>query len=351
MRKVILLIVFSWSLGLLTGPEVSAQVPGADELVYDVDRERLAQTGMKFLGVSLSPRSAAMADAVTANEYGNALSVFYNPASMGRGLEGTVNASVGQVQWIGDINYNYASAAFAPAGGLYGVVALSVMAADYGDFTENITFDNEQGFMELGTYSPNATSVGLTYSRAVTDLFSVGGTVKYAYQSLGSAVTDYSGDGGAERQEYSEGTLAYDFGVLYRTGFRSLNFGMSVRNFAQEVTYVENNFELPLTFRVGLSMDMMDLAGLDQNQHSLLLSVDATRPRDYSEQLRIGAEYTFLNTLSLRAGYGQPSDERGISFGGGISTGFVGFDFEANYAYTQFGRFGAVNRLGVSVGL
>lgn len=350
MRKFLLLTAFICSFGLLAGPNVSAQVPGADDLVYGVDRDRLAQTGMKFLGISLSPRASAMADAVTANEYGGAMSAFYNPASMARNYDRTVEAALGQVQWIGDMKYNYASAAFAPAGGSYGVIGVSLLSADYGEFTENITYNNEQGFLELGTYSPTATSVGLTYSRVVTDLFSVGGTVKYAHQSLGSAVTSYENEQ-AQRQDYSKGTMAYDFGVLYRTGFRSLNFAMSVRNFAQEVTYVENNFELPLTFRIGMSMNMMDFADVDKSNHSLLLSVDAVRPRDYSEQVRVGAEYVFLNTLSLRAGYVRPTDERGVSLGAGINTGFSGFNFEANYAYTQFGRFGAVNRLGVTVGL
>jgi hypothetical protein len=353
MRKYLLFTAIICSFTLLAGPDASAQVSGADELVYNVDRDRLAQTGMKFLNISLSPRAAAMANAVTAEGQGNAMSIFYNPASLSRGViaaDHTVEAALGQVQWIGDIKYNYASAAYAPAGGTYGVFGFSLLSANYGEFTENITFDNDQGYLELGTYSPNATAVGVSYSRVVTDLFSVGGNVKYARQTLGSAVTSYENDT-ANRREYSESTMVYDFGVLYRTGFRSLNFAMSVRNFSSEVTYVENNFELPLTFRIGASMDMMDLTSVDKSQHSLLLSMDAERPRDYSEQVRVGAEYTFLNTLSLRAGYVRPSDERGLSFGAGVNAGLSGFDFEANYAYTEFGRFGTVNRLGVILGL
>lgn len=350
MRKYLLLTAFIGSFFLLAGTQVHAQVPGADELVHDVGRQRLAQTGMKFLSVSLSARAAAMANAVTAEDAGSAMSVFYNPATMGR-LNKTTQASLGQVQWIGDITYNYAAAAYKPAGGAYGVFGLSIRSVDYGAFEKNITFNNDKGYLNLGTYKPSATSIGLTYSRIVTNLFSVGGTVKYARQSFGSSVTDYEDVNSLQQETFSKGTLAYDFGVLYRTGLEGLNFAMSVRNFSSEVTYVEQNFELPLTFSIGLSMNMMDLMSMNPEDHSLLVSVDAVRPRDYHEQLKVGAEYTFLNTVSLQAGYVGPTDERGLSLGAGLQAGFNTFDMKANYAYTQFGRFGAVNRLGLTLGL
>ena len=75
------------------------------------------------------------------------------------------------------------------------------------------------------------------------------------------------------------------------------------------------------------------------------VSVDAENPRDYAEQIKLGGEYTFYNTLSLRAGYIFPTAEQGISLGAGVQQEFAGFGFGADYAYTNFGVFSGVQRI------
>ncbi len=325
-----------------------AQVVDAGD-VEDIERERRAQTGMKFLSISVDPRAAALGSAVTAQEEATSMAMFYNPATMGR-MANQVYVSLGQVQWIADASYNYGAVAFRPSSGGYGVVGVSVLAANYGDFEETIRFDNEQGYMDIGTFSPSATAIGLGYANVLTDRFSVGANARYVRQSLAESIMSYSG-GSSERQDFTESTMAFDFGVLYRTGFRSLNFAVSVRNFSQEVTYAEESFELPLTFRIGVAMDMMDLAPSVSGPHQVLLSLDAQRPRDYSEQLKVGLEYIFMNTLALRGGYAVPTDEEGIHLGAGLHTDVSGLTFGADYAYGDFGLFGNVHRLGVQLGL
>src|SRR5690606_10814575 len=131
----------------------------------------------------------------------------------------------------------------------------------------------------------------------------IGGNVKYAYQDLGSVPTSRDQNQNLVSDDYNIGTAAFDFGVLYRTGFRSLNLAMSVRNFSRELKYEQENFELPLSFRIGMTMNLIDLTRLNPDMHSFLLAVDAVRPRDFAEQLTFGAEYLFMNTLALRAGY------------------------------------------------
>lgn len=323
------------------------QDPG--ELV-DSPRDRRAQTGMKFLEVSLTPRAAAMASAITADEQTSASAAFYNPAALGRS-ENAVSASLGRLQWIMDINYNYASIAYQPAGGTYGAFGLSVISVDYGDFQETIRWDNDRGYIDIGNFSPSATSVGLTYSRALTTQFVVGGGVKYAQQDLTSSVVSAESEGSYERSDWSEGVVAYDFGVIYRTGFRSLNFAVSVRNLASEVTYADEPFELPLTFRIGLGADLADFTPLDSEIHDLNVALDAERPRDFAENLRLGLEYLFMNTLALRGGYSYPNDEQGLSLGGGVNAGIGGVNVSADYAYTSMGLFDTVHRIGVSFGL
>lgn len=314
----------------------------------DVGTDKLAQTSFKFLEISTDARAAAMADALTAFDLHSSVAMFYNPAGMAR-LNSNVSASFGMTQWIADIGYNAASAAFSPVDGKYGVFGLSLLFSDYGDdFIGTIAATNDQGYTEydaLGLSNPNPTSmaVGLGYAIAVTDRFSVGANAKYVSQDLGDAAVT----AGGESESNSASTLAFDFGVLYLTGFESLNLAMSVRNFSQELEYVSENFELPLTFNVGISMDMLNLTNLDPNMHSFVVAVDARRPRDFTEQLKIGGEYTFMDILSLRAGYAFPTDEQGINLGAGLQYEVSGIGIGIDYAYTNFGVFSDVQRFGV----
>lgn len=329
-------------------PEAAGQMDNPEDLVENLPRERRAQTGMSFLSVSVDARAAALGDAVTAQE-GASYSMFYNPAGMAR-MDGDGKATFGHMQWIAGMQYNYASAAVQPFGGRYGVVGLSVLSVNYGEMEGTIRVNNDQGYLNVGSFSPSAVAVGVGYARAVTNYFSVGGTVRYASQSLGTGVMGINEGGNLRKKEFSEATLAYDFGVLFDTGFRGMNFAVSVRNFSQEITYVDENVELPLTFRIGTAVDVNEFMGLNTDIHSFLLSVDAERPRDYREQVRMGLEYLFMETLALRAGYGYPTDERGINLGGGIHSTLAGTDLGFDYNYTEFGLFGNVNRFSLRLG-
>ena len=313
------------------------------------ERKRLAQTGMKFLSVSVHARAAALADAMTAQE-ASSVAMFYNPAGMAR-MDRTFDVALGQTQWLAGTRYDMASAAFRPANGSYGVFGLSVVAVDYGkNFLGTIRADNEKGFIDLGGYAPSAMAVGLGYARALTDRFSVGANLKYARQSLGESTLGFTEGGDMIQEDFAKGTVAVDFGVLLRTGLRSLNFAVSARNFSRELTYAEENFELPLTFRMGVSADVLDFAGFESSTHTVMLALEAERPRDFSEQVRVGMEYAFMNMLALRAGYVYPTDEQGLNLGAGVQTDLGGIALGADYAYTQFGAFGSVNRLAIQFG-
>lgn len=312
-------------------------------------QDKLAQTGMKFLSISVSPRAAALGSAFTAVEGGSTM-LFYNPAAMAWQTE-SFTAGLGRTSWIASIDYDYASLSYQPSGGQYGVFGFSFLSADYGDLEETIRFDNEQGFLDIGTFSPQSWSFGFGYARAVTDRFAVGGHMKYANQDLGNSIISSTGEGSYERSENSKSVMAFDFGMFYKTGFRSLNFAVSARNFAKEITYEEESFQLPLTLRIGVSMDILDLTGADKTSQSFTVMVDAENPRDFSEQLRVGGEYLFYETLALRAGYAFPTDEEGISLGAGVKQALGSVGFGADYSYTDFGLFSSVNRFSIRFSL
>jgi hypothetical protein len=332
-----LFLFLAWAPPALAQTSRDENPPG-----MDLERLRRAQTSFRFLSTSVSARAAGMAGAVTALENG-VMSQFYNPATMST-MQGTAGAAFGQIDFIADIKYNFAGLAYIPAGGTYGVFGLTLMAVDYGEFIGTRVADNDAGFVDTESFSPSALAVGLGYARTVSDRFAVGANVKYARQRLGPSVVS---DVGTE----SQGAIAIDFGVRYLTGFRSLSFAAVAKNFAREVTYAEESFELPLALNIGLAMDVIDLTNVNPDMHSFVVSVDAERPRDFYEHLRIGGEYTFMNVFSVRGGYLFPSDELGLSAGAGLNLGVGGLAFGADYAYTDFGRLGTVNRIMISIGL
>ncbi len=309
------------------------------------DRQKLAQTGMKFLGVSTDARVSSMGDAIT-SIFGTSTSMLYNPAGMAD-LQSNVDVSVGNLQWIADINYLYATIAFQPFSENYGIFGFSVVNVNYGDFIGTIRKDNDQGFEEVGTFSPNALVIGFSYAKMLSQKFAIGANIKYATQSLGSGVVGFNADGSYRTKSFSTDVFAFDFGLIYRTGFKSLNLGMSLSNFSQEIKFVEEGFQLPLLFKLGVSMDVLDLFDVNKETHSMMVSIDATHPRDYPEQIFIGAEYLFLQSFALRVGYRTPTDIGGFSAGAGVKVNIAGMALGVDYSYAPADVFDYVQRIAV----
>lgn len=310
-------------------------------------QQKLGQTGMKFLNVGSDARATAMGEAFTATEASSS-SLFYNPAGMAR-QKRLVDVMIGQTRWIADINHQFASVSLAPLDGDFGVVGISVQFVDYGDLDRTIRDESApDGYRDLGKFSPSAFMTGLGYAFELSPKFSVGGNVKYVSQHLGNVITGFDASNVPQQTRYKEGVVAFDLGVLYKTGFRSLNFGMTVRNFSSEARYEHEGFQLPLIFKIGVSMNVLDLFDSDQQEHVLMVDVDAVHPRDYPEQLNIGGEYMFMNFLALRAGYMFNNDEFGLTAGVGVRKDlgptFAGLD----YSFTPFDVFDDVHRLSIA---
>jgi len=312
--------------------------------------QKLAQTGLKFLAVTADPRAEAFGGAFTAVE-GSSSAMFFNPSCMAR-LNGLTSVMLARTNWIGEIKHNFGSIAFSPWGGDYGVLGVAVQFVDYGEIIETIRDGNPlgNGYIDLGTFKPTGLMIGVGYARALSDKFSLGGNVKYAQQDLGETVNQVV-NGEYIKAGNKASVFAFDFGILYRTGFKSLNFGMTVRNFSKEVRYQDEGFQLPLTFKIGLAMNVLDFTDLDKEMHSLLVAVDAEHPRDFGEQVRIGGEYLFMKTLALRIGYVGPADEHSVSYGVGVKQSFEGVGFGFDYSYTPFGIFDPVHRFALQFSL
>jgi hypothetical protein len=315
--------------------------------VFAQDYQKLAQTGLKFLSVSLDPRANGMGDA-TAAVFTKSSAMLYNPAIMAD-LEGYSDFSFGTTNWIADINYIYGTAAFNLFDREYGVFGISLVAVDYGEFIGTVVAPGGDGFLEVGNFKPTSFAFGIGYANQLSEKFSVGGNIKYTRQSMGTAVTGYNSSGKSKVEENKVDAFAFDFGILYHTGFKSLDFGMSIRNFATEIKYKDEDFQLPLSFKIGVSINAFDFIEVDKKMHSLLVAVDASHPRDYPEQLSFGAEYLFMETFALRGGYTFPTDEQEYSLGVGLRQSISDIKFAFDYSYTPFGIFNSVHRISINL--
>jgi hypothetical protein len=316
-------------------------------------QQKLAQTGFQFLSVGLDARATGMGEAFTTIE-GSSAAMFYNPAGIA-GIGSFIDISANQLTWLADIKYLSGSMAIAPFEGKYGVIGVSLLNVNYGKFNFTRVANNDQGYEDIaGWPTPTAYMVGLGYGRSLSDKFSVGGEVKYAYQSLGKSMvpvyTQIIGSSGAaqtdttfEVRDYSLSVLAFDFGTIYKTGLKSLTFGMSISNFSREIQYVRESFQLPLTFKMGISMNLADLMPSMAEANAFFLSVDAVHPRSYGEYLNIGGEYVFMKTIALRVGYITNHPDYGLTAG----LGFQKFGIAVDYSYVPQKVFNDIHRFSV----
>ena len=304
---------------------------------------KLAQTGFQFLSVGPDARAAGMGSAMTTMGWGSG-ALYFNPAGMAT-MSSSFDLALSQNTWIADITHNALSLAISPLGGNLGVFGITIMAVDYGEIEGTMVWPNEAGYIETGIQEPTALAAGFGYARAISDRFSVGGQVKYVNQHLGNSIIP-SGEELTSKKNLAAAT-AFDFGTIFRTGFKSLAFGMSVRNFSNEIIFESESFQLPLTFRLGLSINLFDFFESGTGDQVLDLHIDAAHPRAFSEQMNIGLEYSPVSVLFLRGGYVGNYDGRSLAYGLGIN--FLGLAFD--YAYWPVDYLGDVQRFTLRFGI
>lgn len=302
---------------------------------------KVGTAGALFLKIGVDPRSSAMGEANGAI-VGSAANAFVNPA----GLAGIDKRQIffSDVEWIADIRLIAGCYAF-PYGNL-GVFAVSAVCANYGEMP---LVKEANADAVVGSFTPRDVAVGISYAKRWTDRLMVGGSFKYLEESI----DDYRSTG-----------IAFDFGTVYYTGFRNLRLAMSTNNFGPDMqfdgsyidkfyigtAYVESQkpfgeYDLPLNFRIAVAYDFYP-----SPNSRLTTAVDATHPNDYSERLHMGCEYSWDEMFALRAGYTVNGEEMGFAAGCGlrvstsIGTGWL------DYAYTNFGVFKGVHRVGFGLG-
>jgi hypothetical protein len=304
--------------------------------VTSYSQDKVAQTGVKMLDVGAGARACGMGEAYTVVGQ-DADALFYNPSCIGE-IDDNFDLSVGMTQWFADINYGYLSAVL--NAGVWGNFGISALVPDYGDiYGTQIEDTAALDFIETGQVDVNSYCVGVAYAREFTDKFTVGAQIKYVMQQLGESSDPENPE---LMKDNVIGTLSYDFGLLFYPGFKSFAFGMSVRNFSPRVKYEMLGFELPLTFALGVGLDLMDFLG-EYPDYSFNIGVDMVHPRDWQELYHVGGELAYKDMIFLRAGYKFRYSQEGLNAGVGFSYGGVRID----YSYSEFERFDMINRVSV----
>jgi len=330
MKKIFIIITMTFLIWL---PNIHAQV----------GLSKIGQSTMDFLLVSVSPKSSAMGEAYSSIGVG-AESMFSNPAGLVE-TQKTFDITVNYTQWIADINYLAGGVAYNI--GNYGSVGLSFLTVNYGTIIGTQLDPNSGsalGYIETGNVSGvDAYEVGITYAKAISSKFSIGGTMKLVGQNLGSNTFS---DGTTIKNNASK--LAFDAGVKYYTGYKDFRFAMAIRNFASNIKREEISEQLPLTFTMGAAIGLMDFINPDiTKDHEITLAVDFLHSNSYSERINYGVEYTYMNMISLRAGYQTNRDIMSWSAGVGFNTSVAGNNVEVNYSFSKMDIFSNVNRLSV----
>ncbi|MDZ7261690.1 MAG: PorV/PorQ family protein [candidate division KSB1 bacterium] len=331
------------SVGLWSMDVVWAQA----ELAPGVGMKKVGQSTMNFLQVSVLPGASAMGEAYTA--YGTGCEgIFFNPAGLPE-MDSRFAALVATTQWVVDINY--LAGALAWNLGNMGTLGLSFVTVDYGEIIWTglaESPDDVKGYKEFGTVSNvGAYAFGVSYGRRITNMFSIGGNVRYVGQQLGESYLETG------KKKNSESQVAFDMGVKFYPGIKSFRFAMSIRNFGPSIKYEEITAHLPLTFAVGVAMDMMDLIVPGHSQENrLLVSAEFVHPNNYTERVNVGVEYKLMKMLALRGGYQSNTDLAGFSGGIGITPPSVGgAKLEFGYSYSVLEIFDGVNRFSLKVEL
>jgi long-subunit fatty acid transport protein len=297
---------------------------------------KVGSAGAQFLKIGVGSRYLGMGEAsvATANDV---YAMYWNPAGLVEIEDQAISFT--NVNWVLDINLNYVGYAhYFEDVGVFGVSA-SVLSMDDQEIT---TVDEQEGTGEF--YSAYSYSIGLSFARQLTNRFAFGLTAKHVGEKIGNV-----GSGG----------VAFDFGTLLYTGFRTLRMGMSITNMGPELKFTGSGlnipwdqrqgdgqnpaigaqvkttpYDLPMTFRFGLAYDV-ELSP----KSSVTFSSELKHPNDNLQQGALGAEWNWDRKFFLRSGYKLNYDEEGLAFGAGLNTSLShSTSLVIDYAWLEMGR-------------
>ena len=292
-----------------------------------------------FLKISPGARSTSMGGAFVSIA-DDISAMWWNPAGMAQ-LEGN-QAVFTHSAWLAGITYNYGAVTIDLDNA--GVLGLGMTFLSVGEMerTTEASPDGTGEFFDAGSFALN-----VSYARMLTEAFSFGATFKYIQESIFNMTSN---------------GIAFDVGMLYETPFAGTRLGMSMTNYggklkldgddtiapidiypdipgSNEATTAHlslGEYDIPLTFRVGLSNDIME-----NEQFRLTIATDAVIPNDNLIYANVGGEFAFKDLFFVRSGVRNlflKDVDGGFTIGAGLNFEVQSFDLSFDYAYDDFGK-------------
>jgi len=233
---------YSFSQGVVVG--------NPDELL---GAQNAITTAVPFLAISPDARHAGLGDAGVATSP-DANSSYWNAGKLAF-INKKYGASLSYTPWLGkivnDMSISYLT-------GFYQINETQVVSASikYFDLGEIHFTDNSGG--ALNDFNPREFAFDATYSRLLTENFSMGITGKYIYSNLTGVFTT---SGGTDAKPGH--SVAVDVGAYYTKTFENvkestLSLGASITNIGAKVSYTDNENKdfLPTTLRLGSAYNL-----------------------------------------------------------------------------------------------
>lgn len=290
--------------------------------------QKVGTTSAVFLKIGVGARAAGLGETYVSFP-DDPTALYWNPGTLGFMKSLAISAT--HTAWLADIPYEHLAlvvpqGAFAAWG-----IQIASLQTPYQEVTDEL---HPFGTGEYWHFAD--VLVGLAYGRQVSDRFSFGVGIKYLDETL----WDLRARG-----------LMLDLGTLYWVGYRDIKIGMSVANFGPDIRPQGGRpgeafqaFPLPVVFRAGISGTLLGLT----------FAFQLDKPSDDKELLKAGLEKR-IGPLALRAGYrlnGRPPGDfwSGLALGMGARVRWKGqAGLELQYAYTDWGHIGGVNRLSLAL--
>jgi hypothetical protein len=297
--------------------------------------QRAGISTAQFLKIGVGGRATAMGDAFIAVA-NDASALFWNPAGVSQIENDQVMFS--HNEWVVDIKHEF-------LGAVYHLSSMDVIGVSFTALhMEDMPVTTE--FQPYGTgefFKFGDIAVGVTYSRKMTEQFSFGGTIRYLEETL---------------DKLKMRGIMIDLGTYYWTGLGSTRFAVAITNFGNELSpdgkvvlfgkREKSNwqsFSPPTMFRIGFAFEPYET-----EEHRVTTSIQLNHPNDNSENVSLGAEYSWRKMLSLRAGYKINVDEQDFTFGAGVTLPVAIADVTVDYAYANFERLGSAHRFSLILG-
>ena len=305
---------------------------------FNLGEQRTGTSSGTFLKIGVGARAVGLGESFVAVA-NDPTAIYWNPAGLASVQRQEVEFS--HLAWPGDINYEHI-AWVVPARRWGGSLAFQfgVLSTQLDETSELRPYGTGRSFNYYDLVA------GAAYARRWTDKLLVGGGIKFVREDLGSQV------GGP-----TTNAVLFDLGSIYYLGYGSVRIATSLTNFGPQLTpsgsYVStytgeirsyDGFDPPLMFRYGIAFEPLENAS-----QRLTASLELNQPADNRQLVKTGLEWTWHRRMALRGGYNFNADQLNWSAGAGLYTSIGQTQANVDYAYTDGGVLGAINRL--SLGL